>query len=133
MDWLQTARDIFSNDIYATETTGIVIEEAEPGYAVCSLTVDGRHLNANKTVMGGAIFTVADLAFAISCNLGRPLTVSQGSTINYLAAPKGQRLIATGRLIRSGRRTCFCTVDVYDDTGRHVAFFTGNGMAVETK
>ncbi len=131
MDWLSKAREIFSHDIFATETTGIVIEEAEPGHAVCSLTVDGRHLNANKTVMGGAIFTLADLAFAIACNLDRPMTVSQGSTINYLAAPAGEKLTATGRLVRSGRRTCFCTVDVYDNTGRHVAFFSGNGMVVQ--
>jgi acyl-CoA thioesterase len=133
MDWLKTARDIFSQDIYATETTGIVIEEAEPGYAVCSLSVDGRHLNANNKVMGGAIFTLADLAFAITCNLDRPLTVSQGSTINYLSAPAGEKVIATGRLVRAGSRTCFCTVDVYDNTGRHVAFFTGNGMVVQMK
>ena len=68
MDWLTTAREIFSHDIYATETTGIVIEEAEPGHAVCSFSIDKRHLNAHNRVMGGAIFTLADFAFAIAAN-----------------------------------------------------------------
>ena len=132
MDWLTTAREIFSHDIYATETTGIVIDEAEPGHAVCSFSIDNRHLNANNTVMGGAIFTLADFAFAIVCNLNRPSTVSSGSNITYLAAPKGDRVTAEATLIRAGRRSCFATVEVRDSEGRQVAYFTGNGMVVDS-
>ena len=128
MDWLKAAREIFSHDIYATETTGIVIDEAEPGHAVCSFKIDGRHLNANNTVMGGAIFTLADLAFAIVCNLNRPSTVSSGANITYLAAPKGDRVIAEARLVRAGRRTCFAAVEVRDGENRQVAYYTGSGM-----
>ena len=132
MDWLTTAREIFSHDIYATETTGIVIDEAEPGHAVCSFSIDKRHLNAHDRVMGGAIFTLADFAFAIITNLDRPATVGQNSSITYLAAPKGEKVIAEGRLVRSGRRTCFGTVEVRDSEGRQVAYFIGNGMAVDS-
>lgn len=133
MDWLKTARDIFSHDLYATETTGIVIDEAEPGYAVCSLKTEERHCNAAKSVMGGAIFTLADFAFAIASNLDRPLTVSQGSNITFLSSPAGTKITATARLVRSGKRSCFATIDVIDDTNRKVAFVTASGMAVESK
>ena len=62
------AREIFSHDLYATESTDVKIEEAREGYARCSLTLTPLHRNAMGAVMGGVMFTLADLAFAIAAN-----------------------------------------------------------------
>lgn len=51
MDYLTKAKEIFSNDIFASETTGIEILAAEPGYAKCRLEIEKKHLNALNSVM----------------------------------------------------------------------------------
>ena len=64
---LEQVQRIFSNDRFATETTGCRVVEAGPGHAVCELDVCERHLNEKGGVMGGAIFTLADFACAVAC------------------------------------------------------------------
>ena len=40
------AREVFANDLYATQATGVVIESVEPRCAICSLKLNNTHLNA---------------------------------------------------------------------------------------
>ena len=47
---------------------GIELLEVSPGYAKAKMNIEEKHLNALKTVQGGAIFTLADLAFAAALN-----------------------------------------------------------------
>lgn len=61
MPSLEEIRSRFQNDHFAMDATGIVIDSAEPGKAVCSLTLEERHMNENHVPMGGAVFTLADL------------------------------------------------------------------------
>ena len=64
MPTLDQIRACFAGDRFATETAGVIIDAAEPGRAVCSMPIRPIHLNANSVPMGGAIFTLADFAFA---------------------------------------------------------------------
>ena len=80
-------KKIFSNDRFATDN-GAVIEQVEEGYAKCWLEIQPHHLNAAGTVMGGAIFTLADFAFAVASNWNKPLHVSTTSQITYLVLPE---------------------------------------------
>ena len=113
--------EVFRNDRFATEAAGCTVVEGRRGHAVCEMELSPVHYNAAGGVMGGAIFTVADFALAIACNLGEEPTVSISNTIEFLAGAKGEKLIATADADRSGRKVGFYTVDVVDDTGRHVA------------
>ena len=131
MDYLEEARRIFASDTYATEQTGIVIEAAEPGYAKCSLKIDGRHKNAMGNVMGGVYFTMADYAFAIASNLCGKTTVTQTSQIVYLSAVKGSVLYAETEKIKEGRTTCFYKIMITDDTGAQVAYVTTTGFTIQ--
>ena len=79
------------------------------------------HRNATGNVMGGAIFTLADFALAIACNIGEPPSVSVSNTIEYFSATKGEKLIATCDVDKSGRRLGFYTVEITDNTGRRIA------------
>ena len=65
--------------------------------------------------------TLADFALAIASNTGENSSVSVSSTIEYLSASKGVRLIATCNADKSGRRLGFYTTDITDDTGRRIA------------
>ncbi len=127
---IEEAREYFSNDRFATEN-GMTLDELDAEHAVCSLTLSARHRNAYGGVMGGAIFTLADFAFAALTNDRERVTVAQQVSVNYLAAPKGERLVAKARWRKDGRTSCVVVVDVSDDSGRDVAQFVGTGFKVK--
>ena len=124
------AREYFSCDRFATEN-GIVLDELDDRHAVTSLTLDARHRNAFGGVMGGAIFTLADFAFAALTNDRERVTVAQQVSISFLSAPKGARLVATARYRKDGRNSCVVNVDVADDKGRDIAQFVGTGFKLK--
>ena len=122
MGTLEEAREMFSKDLYATELTGAYIEEIGEDYAKCGLKLTDKHRNAYGGIMGGAIYTLADLAFGKEY-----ATVSLNGNASFMSAPKGNVLYAEAKLIKDGRTNCFFDVTVTDDTGRIVAVvaFTG--------
>ena len=103
------------------------IDEIGDGTSVCSMTIEKRHLNANGGVMGGAIFTLADFAFAAAANNRHRPTVAQQVSVNFMSGARGSRLIARAKCRKDGRTTCVYNIDVTDDAGRDVAQFIGTG------
>ena len=129
MTELEKAREIFANDLYATEATDIQIDEVGEHYSKCSFMLAKKHQNAYGGLMGGAIFTLADFAFAVASNFNaEKKTVSLSSQITYLGMSKGKKISAETRLIKDGRSTCFYEIDITDDVGTKIAFVTINGM-----
>ena len=124
---IEEAREYFREDKFAT-LNGMTLDEIDDDHSVCSLTLSERHRNAFGGVMGGAIFTLADFAFATLTNDRENTTVAQQVSINYLSAPKGERLIATAVFKKNGRSSCVVNIDVVDETGREVAQFVGTGF-----
>lgn len=121
MDKLEWAREFFKDEGYSIKTTGIVIEKVEPDYAVCSLDITDRHKNRNGVVMGGAIFTLADLAFAAASNAGGIPTVTLNANITYLAPAVCQRLTAKAICEHSGSGCCAFRIEVSDEGGKLIA------------
>ena len=131
MSALEEIRSRFKNDHFATDATGIVIDSAEPGKAVCSLVLEEKHMNENNVPMGGAVFTLADIACAVAANgYSEKKTVSQQASITFLSPAKGRRLVAEASCLRSGRTTALYTVDVRDELGTYVAHATMNGYII---
>ncbi len=128
MDYLEKAKEIFKNDIFATSTTGIEILEAKPQYAKCRLKIEKKHLNALNTVMGGAIFTLADFSFAIASNIGGETVVTVNSQISYLGTAKGEYLYAVCSPIKVGRSTCLYMVKISDEKNTQVACVSVTGF-----
>jgi len=121
---IEEVRELFGNDRFATEACGCRVVEAARGRAVCEFDITDGHKNAQGAIMGGAIFTLADFALAIACNIGETPTVAVSNTIEYFSVAKGSKLIATCSVDRSGRSLGFYTVDVIDDLGTSVAKMT---------
>ena len=130
MKTIEEAREYFSCDRFATEN-GITLDELDDSHAVTSMTLGARHRNAFGGVMGGAIFTLADFAFAALTNDRDRVTVAQQVSINYLSPAKGKRLIARATFRKDGRSSCVVNVDVTDDTGRDIAQFVGTGFKLK--
>ena len=131
MPTMEELKNRFAADRFATVALGAEIREAEPGRAVCTARLRPDHMNANGAPMGGAIFTLADFAFAIAVNgFSEKITVSQHASITYLAPARGLALIAEAKCVKAGRTTCLYPVDIHDDAGTHVAYVTVNGFTV---
>ncbi len=125
-DSLEAARAWLENDRFAAEN-GMRLTALGDGCAECAFDVTARHRNAEGGVMGGAILTLIDLAFAAaSNNMHRP-TVAQQASVSFLNAAKGSRLTARAVCRKDGKTSCVYDVDVTDDLGRDVAhgIFTG--------
>ena len=125
---LKWARETFANDRFATEAAGVIIEEAGDKVCRCSMKITPIHKNAAGGVMGGAIFTLADLTFAVAANFGGRMTVSISSNISFIGVCKGETLLSTAKCIKSGRSTCFYEIEVNDDLGNKVAIVTITGF-----
>lgn len=123
-------REKFIHDLFVADGLGAVIEEASYGYAKCSMEIQPRHCNALGIPMGGAVFTLADFAFAVAANQRGRDVVTQASQVTFLKAAQGKHLVAEARQVKDGKRVCFYEVKVTDDLGTEVAFVTVNGYVV---
>lgn len=126
---LDEVRERFSQDRFAT-VNGAVIDEIREGYAKCSMILNDTHRNALGAVMGGAIFTLADFAFAVASNWNKNPQVSLNASVSFLGKAKGEQLIAEAHKIKEGRKTCYYEVMVSDELGNQVAHMICNGFAV---
>jgi len=122
MSFISTAVD---KDRFA-ETIGVRLIEVSAGYAKAEMTLEDKHLNGLDMAHGGAIFTVADLAFAAACNSHGIDAVAVSISISYLkAATAGQRLTAEAREISVSRKLGTYLMTVYNDQGDTVASMQG--------
>lgn len=99
---LEEIEAVFANDRFATEAAGCRVVSGEHGRAVCSMELADVHRNAMGNVMGGAIFTLADFALAICCNIGEEPTVSVDSSHQLLPLHAGRGAHRHGRLRQAG-------------------------------
>lgn len=124
---IEEAKEFFKNDKFATNT-GIQIDDLGEDYCQCSLELNDGHKNGLGGVMGGVMFTLADFAFAVLSNQLHFPTVAQQVSVNYLSAPKGEKLIAKAICKKNGRSSSIINVDVVDDEGRDIVQFIGTGF-----
>ena len=129
----EEVKSFFTQDIYATCTTGIEIVDARPGYAIVRLQVDERHMNAANRVMGAVYYTMADFAFAVANNydMESSVTVTLSSQINFLSAAKGKLLTAEARVVKEGGKTTFYSIEVTDELNTRIAVISSNGYRID--
>lgn len=114
------------NDRFAAYA-GIKLIKAEPGYAVSEMEITDNHLNGVNIVQGGAIFTLADYAFAAASNAKGVVTVGVNANISYFASPKGKVLTAEATEVSAGRKLCVYNVDIFDENKDLIARFSATG------
>lgn len=132
-DYTAIARKIFAADRFATEGVGINIEEARENYARCTLEPGPIHFNADGTVMGGVVFTLADFTFAVAANTralsdGTPAAVTLSAQTQFLSPAKGDKLTAEARCIKAGRSVCVFEITVTDVSSNTVALVISTGF-----
>ena len=119
---------IIENDQFA-KLVGLELVKVELGYAEVRMTIQEKHLNGVGIVQGGAIFTLADFAFAAAANAGGNVTVGITANITYSKPAKGKTLLAKASETSASRSLCNYTVDIYDeDNAVLIAKFNATGF-----
>jgi acyl-CoA thioesterase len=117
-------KELSSNDRFAA-LAGVELTDVSPGRATARMEIQGHHLNAADIVHGGAIFTLADFAFAMASNSHGPLAVAINASISFLKTVRGGTLTAEAREVSKNAKLASYTVDITDDAGDLVAVFQG--------
>lgn len=117
-------RQYFSNDVFAREC-GIELLHVGPGEARVRMPLRPEHFNAVGIVHGGAVFTIADFAFAVASNSHGTLAVALNANINFVKAAHEGALSAEAREVTCSRRVGTYDVRVTNDAGELIALFTG--------
>lgn len=121
-----TLKEYFGNDRFA-RLAGAKLLTVRPGYAKAAMPVTPDVLNASGIVQGGAIFTLADLAFAAAVNTHDNLTVSVNCNIAFLKCVGSGTLTAEAQELFDHRRLPFAQVRVTDQNNELIALFTSSG------
>jgi acyl-CoA thioesterase len=125
MDMISLKEFFSQNDQFAKENN-IILEEIKEGYAKTSMKIGKKHLNAANVVHGGAIFTLADFAFAIASNTYGTIALSINSSISFInGAKEGEKLYAVATEIEKNFKLGSYTVTVTNDDGKIIAIFQG--------
>ena len=128
---MQELKQFFStNDLFARHA-GIELLDAGPGWAKASMRIEPFHFNGAKTVHGGAIFTLADFAFAVASNSHGSLAMGINTSVSFVKAALTGTLYAEALEQSKGPKLASYSVMITDDAGDVVAIF--QGMAYRKK
>ena len=108
------------------ETLGIELVELAPGTATTELVVTEDLLNFHGTPHGGAVYSLADAAFAAASNAEGETALALETNVSYLdAVGVGETLTASADREHASDATAGYRVDVTDEDGESVAVFRG--------
>jgi acyl-CoA thioesterase len=109
---------------------GIETVSVGNGEAIVRMSAKGKQ-NALDTIHGGAIFTLADQAFALAANSESGVTVALHVSVNFLRPARGD-LEARAVRISEGRTTSLYEVRVFEGD-EMVAIFHGTGYKLSKR
>ena len=126
-------RELLNKDDRFCRFNGMRLDVLRTGYAEAVMEITENSLNGVGIAQGGAIFTLADLAFAGAANSGGIPTVSASVSLSFLRPGTGGRLRAVASEVSRGRRTGVYSVQVFDEAGRILAHGSITGFVCEPR
>lgn len=116
----------------ASRGLGMQLVSIGPGQAELTMMVSERMVNGHNICHGGFIFTLADSAFAFSCNTYNQRTVAQHCAVTFIVSARlGDRL--TARAVERHRRgrSGIYDITVTRQDGTVIAEFRGHSRTIE--
>ena len=121
-----TLKEFFLKDRFAVNA-GVELMEVRPGYAKARMRITPEHLNGGGVCQGGALFTLADLAFAAAVNSHLTLTFSTTANITFLRSVADGYVYAEATEIANHPRLPYAEVRITSEDGQLVAILTSCG------
>lgn len=127
-------RFLEAHDRFAAHN-GITVEDADYDYGKVSLAFEDHAKNSLDMLHGGALFTLADMAFGLASNFGQEdgTMISTNATISYMKSAKTGPIVAEARLANGGRHLATYEVKIYDGQGTYIACAMISGYRLDTK
>lgn len=114
------------------EHVGVDLVDASPESATARMMLADEHLNLHGTPHGGALYTLADAAFAAASNAGPAAAVALETSMSYLETRDvGETLTATATRVHDSARTALYEVDVTGEDDALLAEFRGRVYKVD--
>ena len=104
---------------------GITLVDAAPGFAKARMEVQYFHLNSVGVIHGGAIFTMADFAFAVASNAHGRVALAIDAGISFFKALNSGVITATAREISLNNRLGTYLIDISNEHEELIATFRG--------
>lgn len=98
------------------------------GEAKAEMQISDKHLNGVDIIQGGALFTLADFAFAAASNSHGRIAVASNASISFFKGISSGKLTAYARELNSGKSLGHFCVDIYDQDSTLIAHFTGTAF-----
>ena len=121
---IKKLEQILKNDRFAHHNE-IHLVSIGAGTSMAEMTVSEKHLNGVNIIQGGALFTLADFAFAAASNSHGRIAVATNANITFFKGISSGNLTAVAREINSGKSLSHYSVDILDEKGILIAHFTG--------
>ena len=121
---MENIKRCLKNDRFA-ERTNVELLTVSTGHATARMVLHPHHLNGLGSVQGGAIFTLADYAFAAASNSHGTVAVALNVSITFMKAATTGTLWADAREVSKNFKVGSYAVEVKDDQGELVAQFQG--------
>jgi acyl-CoA thioesterase len=121
---MESIKRCLKNDRFA-ERSNVELLSVSPGHATAKMVLHPHHQNGLKTIQGGAIFTLADFAFAAASNSHGTVAVALNVSITFMKAATTGTLWAEAREVSKNFKVGSYAVEVKDDQGDLVAQFQG--------
>jgi acyl-CoA thioesterase len=121
---MEEIKRCLKNDRFA-ERTNVELLTVSPGHATAKMVLQPHHLNGLGSAQGGAIFTLADYAFAAAANSHGTVAVAINVSITFMKAVATGTLWAEAREVSKNFKIGSYIVEVKDDQGELVATFQG--------
>ncbi len=129
---MDAIKKLFDNDKFAKHV-GIELIEVTPGKAKATLTIRQKHLNGIDVVHGGALFTLADFAFAAAANSHGNIAVAINATVTFLKSLSKGTLTALAEEISVTSKLSTYRVTITDDAEEPLAVFQGTAYRKNRK
>lgn len=121
-----TLQERLNNEDRFAKSIGAQLVEVSDGYARAELTITEQHLNGAGVCQGGAIYTLADLAFAAVANCHGILSLGISNTITFTkSAQLGETIKAECVEQVNHHRLPYCDVKISNEKGEILAIMTG--------
>lgn len=122
---MQELEQFFSTGDRFARHSGIELVEVGPGRAKARMKIEPFHFNIAGTVHGGAIFTLADFAFAVASNSHGTLAMGINTTVSFVKTALAGTLYADASELSRNAKLATYSVLITDDAGDTVAIFQG--------
>jgi len=105
--------------------SGVRLTDVGIGFAKAEMEISPYHLNGLGILHGGAIFTLADIAFAAACNSHGYPAVAVQVNISFFKAVQGGTMTASATEKHRNRKLSVYQIDVFDENEELIASMQG--------